>query len=78
MSDNENTTHIAVLTERFENFRAEIFDRLDLILEQTTRTNGRVTTLEEQIAEARGKFKILAWLGGIFSAIITGLTIKNF
>ena len=71
MSD-KNSINIAIITERLTNFEDNMNFKLDDILQNVRKTNGRVSSLELEGAENRGKAKIAGVLwGGVTSVIIS-------
>lgn len=69
----KNTIDIAVLTERIENFENNMVARLDIILAQTQKTNGRVTVLELAWAVLKGKSVVLGTLAGGAMAVLVAV-----
>ena len=55
-----------------------INDKLDSILEQTTRTNGRVTKCEENILMGKTSGKIANWAFGLTVPLIIGMAVWIF
>lgn len=55
-----------------------INDKLDLILAQTTKTNGRVTKCEENISNLKTSGKVANWAFGITVPLIISMAIWIF
>ncbi len=76
----------AVIIERIANFKEEVKAELLLIKQQTFKTNGRVTRIEDEQVQAQiaaAQQKVFLWIigtasGMIFSFIILPLLYKFF
>lgn len=73
--EKQNSTY----TDREIDFHfTTINDKLDLILTQTTKTNGRVTKCEENISNLKTSGKVANWAFGITVPLIISMAIWIF
>jgi hypothetical protein len=59
--------------EKFDAHQEEIKNKLDSILEQTTKTNGRVTSLEHARSRQKGAMWAIGIIGSLLGFAIAGL-----
>ena len=57
------------IDEKFNHLHDSLQEKLDLILEQTTKTNGRVTKVENDLGTLKVRLYIIASILGTFLVI---------